>query len=60
VDVDVDGIVAVRKADPLLMEKASVIRVDRKIIFVRCVINNNNNEVMRSFWKRNGSAKNNL
>lgn len=44
-----DGTAAVRKADPLLTEKASVIRVDRKIIFVLCVKNNNNKKVIRSF-----------
>lgn len=38
--MDLDGTVAVGKADPLLTEKASVIRVDRKIIFVLCVIDN--------------------
>ena len=44
-----DGTAAVGKADPLLTEKASVIRVDRKIIFVLCVIDNNNKKVIRSF-----------
>lgn len=44
-----DGTAAVGKADPLLTEKASVIRVDRKIIFVLCVKNNNNKKVIRSF-----------
>lgn len=43
-----DGTAAVGKADPLLTEKASVIRVDRKIILVLCVIYNNK-KVIRSF-----------